>query len=260
MRKYGWPIVLFMGLPFTARIVTIAYSMAFDFGLFSYNWVFMPIVLTSLTTVILLGVLYPWVRSNERATLRLVWSCTLMLAILTAPVYLSAMLAGYDSLVSALVVLPLAVLIGFVVKLWFARQASRLSLAHAFFLVGIVGGLTLHDYYDSLPRYIGWVLGLATSVLAVWLLANFDMRAHTFRRRSAIVVVALTVVGSLQLALTGVGFLPFALAGSRGAELAAFILAFILLETAFLFPLLLLLLLVYLVRVRQPATEVPPAV
>lgn len=252
MRKYGWPIVLFMGLPFTARIVTIAYYAAFDFGLFSYNWLFLPIVLTSLTTAILLGVLYPWVRSNERATLRLVWSCTLMLAILTAPVYLSAMLSGYVSLTSMVIV---SVSVGLVVKLWFARQASRLSLAHAFFLVGVVEGLTLHDYYDSLPLYFGWLLGLATSVLAVWLLANFDLRGHTFRRRSAIVVVALTGVGSLPLALTGVGFLPLALAGSRGLALAAFIL----LETALLFPLLLLLLLVYLVRVRQPTAEVSPA-
>ncbi len=248
MRKYGWPIVLFMGVPFTATIARIAYSMAFDSGFFSYDSLLLPIVLRSLTTAMLLGILYQWVRSDERATLSLVWNCTLMIAIVTVLVSGIPILAGYDSLVSTLALLTLGALVGLVPLLWFARQASRLSLAHAFFLAAVVGGLTLYDDYDYLP--FRWLWGLATSVLAVWLLANFDLRGHAFRRRSAVVVVA----------LAGVGFLPLGLAVSRGGEVAAFffpVVAFSFLVVAFFF--LLPLLLVYLVRVRQPAAESPPA-
>lgn len=256
MRKYGWPIVLFMVVPLTANIVRPADYYALDSGFLSYDSFLMPAVLQGLTAAILLGVLYLWVRSDERATLRLVWSCTLMLAITTALVYLSAMLAGYDSLASMAVVGTLNVLVDFVLLLWFARQASRLGLAHAFFFVIAAGGLTLHNYYYYLPLYFGWLLGLATSVLAVWLLANFDLRGHTFQRRSAIVVVALT-------GLTGVGYLRFALDASReAAVMASFFLpmyVFFLPVYVTFFLLLLLPLLVYLVRVRQPATGIPPA-
>ena len=247
MRKYGWPIVLFMVVPFIAYIVRIAYYYALDSGFFSYDSFFLPAVLQSLTTAMLLGVLYLWVRSNERATLRLVWSCRLTLTIVTALMFLSVMLPGYGSLTSMAVV---SVAVGLVLKLWFARQASRLSLAHAFFLVVVVGGPTLYDNYDSLPFYFGWLWGLATSVLAVWLLANFDLRGHAFRRRSVVVVIA----------LTGVGFLPLALAASHWSTTYGFYGRSLLLSP--LFPLvyfLLTLLLVYLVRVRQPAAGGPPA-
>ena len=249
MRKYGWPIVLFMVVPFTAAIAKIAYFIAFDFGFFSYDSFLLPAVLGSLTTAMLLGVLYLRVRSDERATLRLAWSCTLTITVVRVLAFVIPILAGF-SVVSSLAVLTLGALVGLVPLLWFARQASRLSLAHAFFLVAVVGGLTLYDDYDYLPFYFVWLWGLATSVLSVWLLANFDLRGHVFRRRSAVVVVA----------LAGVGFLPLGLAVSRGGEGAAFffpVVAFSFLVVAFSF--LLLLLLIYLVRVRQPAVEVPPA-
>ena len=240
MRKYGWPIVLFMGVPFTAAIARLAYFIAFDLGFFSYDSFLLPAVLHSLTTAILLGVLYLLVRSDERATLRLVWSCTLTITVVNMLVFVITILAGF-SLASSLAVLILGALVGLVPLLWFARQASRFSLAHAFFLVAVVSGLTLYDDYDYLPFYFVWLWGLATSVLSVWLLANFDLRGHAFRRRSAVVVVA----------LAGVGFLPLGLAVSRGGEVPAFLfplIAFPFLVVVFSF--LLLLLLVYLVRVR----------
>lgn len=249
MRKYGWPIVLFMGVPFTTNIVRSAYYNALDSGFFSYDSFLLPIVLQGLTAGILLGVLYLWVQSNERATLRLVWSCTLMLWIVAALGWGSLMLAGF-SLASATVVTTISVPVGLVVRLWFARQASRLSLAHAFFLVVVIGGLPLYDSSDSLPLYFRWLWGLATSVLAVWLLANFDLRGHAFRRRSVVVVIA----------LTGVGFLPLALAASHWSTTYGFYGRSLLLFP--LVPLVSFLLtfpLVYLVRVRQPAVKVPPA-
>ena len=132
MSKYGWPIALFMGVPFIAIYVRTVYYYAFDSGFFTYDSNLLPNALSSLTTAVLLGVLYLWVRSNERATLRLVWSCTLLLAVVSAPIHLYAVLAGYDSVASQLVVAMLSYPVGLVVLLWFARRASVLSLAHAF--------------------------------------------------------------------------------------------------------------------------------
>ena len=134
MRKYGWPIVLFMVVPFTAAIARIAYSIAFDLGFFSYDSFLLPALLHSLTTATLLGVLYLLVRSDERATLRLVWSCTFTITVVNMLVFVITILAGF-SLASSLAVLILGALVGLVPLLWFARQASRFSLAHAFFLV-----------------------------------------------------------------------------------------------------------------------------
>ena len=43
----------------------------------------------------------------------------------------------------------------------------------------------------------GWLWELVESVLAVWLLANFDLRSHAFRIRGVVVVVALEGLGIL---------------------------------------------------------------
>ena len=117
--------------------------------------------------------------------------------------------------------------------LWYARRASRFSVAHAYFLVFIAGGITLPYFLaEELPIYARELLKLAGGVLAVWLLANFDLRSPAFRRLAAIVVVALN--GLLYLSL------------SVSAVLLETVLFAVL---AFWLPLLL----VYLVRVRHPA-------
>ena len=252
MRKYGWPIVLFMVVPFIALYVRALYFYALDSSFFTYDSIFLPIIVRSLTTVALLGVFFLWVQSNERATLRLVWSCTIVLAAVSALVSLYAMLAGYDSLASEFVVAMLHALVSVVLLLWFARRASVHSLAHAFFLVVVVGGLTLPDLPDALPFYLGWLWQLAARVLAVWLLANFDLRSHAFRIRSVIVFVALNglgVLSGLVLVSSGVAMGRYAVdAPYAFLQVAMSVLSF-----------LLPLLFVYLVRVRHPQTKVPPA-
>ena len=81
---------------------------------------------------------------------------------------------------------------------------------------------------------------MAASVLAVWLLANFDVRGPLFRRSAAAAVVVLEGLVYLPLLLApALFFLP---------QSVVFLL---------LFPLQLIL--VYLVRVRQPGGEAPPA-
>ena len=112
----------------------------------------------SLATAVLLGIPYLRVRNIEQATLRLVWSYTLVLAATSALVYLGAVFAGYGNSLSQLSwVYTLSALLSLLPLLWFARRAARLSPAHAFFLVFIIGGLTLPDLPESLPFYFRWL-------------------------------------------------------------------------------------------------------
>ena len=118
----------------------------------------------------------------------------------------------------------------------------------------IVGGLALPDLPEAIPSHFGlvwqtffWLLWeLVESVLAVWLLANFDMRSHAFRIRGVVAVVALEGLGVLMplvLDFSGVTII-------RSTDLT---LLSVLLLAASVFFFILPLVLVYLVRVRHPA-------
>ena len=242
LRKYGWPLVLFVGIPFVATISRNVTANVYDLygsdisDSFQLSlWI--PGV-AGFTKAVLLGVLYPRLRTTERVTLRLAWSFTLVLAVVSTLLYLGAAFAGFgDSLVHIFGVYSLGTALTFLPMLWFARRASRISLTHAYFLVFIVGGVTLPVLPGSLPFYVGWLWSLAASILAVWLLANFDVRSFWFRRSAAVAVVILGTLAYVPELLPPY-FLPF-------LPLKAVLLS--------LFPLKLVL--IYLVRVRRPAAE-----
>ncbi len=236
MRKYRWPLVLFVGIPFVAQIGYRLAIYAYDLSTYgnpdTHELSLFANGAGSLTAAVVLAVLYPRLRNTESSLLRLVWSFTLVLTGISALLYLSAAFAGYgDSLSQLFDVFTLGALLSLPPLLWFARQASRASLMHAYFLVFIVGGVTLPDVAESLPFYFEWLWRLAGSLLAAWLLANFDVRGLYFRGFAVAVVVVLG--GLLYLPL-----LTFPL----------FLLHSIVL--LLLFPLKLAL--IYLVRVRQP--------
>ena len=240
--KYGWPFLLFMGIPFVADLSRVPTAYFYDWtssgNAGSYEFSLWLAGVGNLATAVLLGILYPRVRNIEQATVRLVWSYALVLAAVSALVYFGALFLGYEASIWQLTwVYTLGALLSLLPLLWFARRASRLSLPHAFFLVFIVGGLTLPDLPESLSLYFKWLWGLAASILAVWLLANFDMRGPLFRRSVAAAVVV----------LAGLVYLPLLL----GPTLF-FLQRVVLL---LLFPLQLLL--TYLVRVRQPHSRRP---
>ena len=194
MRKYGWPAILFIGVPVIFIFVRSLYFYAQDSGLFTNDSILQHSALYGLTTVVLLGVLYLWVRNSERATLRLVWSCTLVLAATWSLMSFYGVWTGFDILEFSSVLWTVSILTELVILLWFARRASRLSLAHALFLVAIVGGLWFPDFPDSLPILLGliwepaWIL--AAGIPAVWLLSNFDLRSKSFRKWSVVAVIA----------------------------------------------------------------------
>lgn len=240
MRKYGWPLLLFVVIPFVATITRIPTAFVYDLSTsgtaHSYELSLWLPGVGSFTTAALLGVLYPRVRNAEQATLRLAWSYTLVLAGISTLLYLGAAFAGYgDSLSQLVQVYTLQAVLSLLPLLWFARRASRTSLAHAFFLVFIIGGLTLPDLPESLPSYVEWLWRLAASILAVWLLSNFDVRGLWFHRSAAIVVVVLGGLAYLPLLWLPLFFLPDSVV------------------LLLLFPLQPVL--IYLVRVRRPAAE-----
>ena len=216
MRKYGWPLVLFVGVPFVAeigyRVTLYVYDMSASGSSGPYESLWFSGA-RSLTSAVVLGILYPLLRNTERSILRLAWSYTLVLQGMGALVYFGAIFAGYgDSLSQVVLVYMVGALMSFLPLLWFARRASRAGLAHAFFLVFIVGGLTLPDPPEALPFYFGWLWELAEGVVAAWLLANFEARGLWFRRSAAVLVVLLGGLVYLPLLLTTILFLlPFPL-------------------------------------------------
>ena len=192
----------------------------------------------SFTTTVLLGALYLRVRRLAESTLPLVWSYTLAVSatglvvwVTTAVVFLPAGGPDWITLVQWSFWVPAALaVVRIPLLLWYARRASRFSLAHAYFLVFVAGGISLpYSLITEIPIYAKPILELASGLLAVWLLGNFDLRGVAFRRAAAIALVALN--GLIYLVL------------SLGTTLTA-----LLVLLSFLLPLLL----IYLVRVRHP--------
>ena len=87
---------------------------------------------------------------------------------------------------------------------WFARQASRLSLTHAFFLVAFTALRPwdpVHSNWslENLPYIyvsilIGVLITLSVMLLKVWLVGNFELRGPAFRRNALIGLVAATLL------------------------------------------------------------------
>lgn len=204
LRKYRWPLVLFVGIPFVAEIsrvlITLVYELSTSGYAGSYESHLWVTGAWSLTAAVLLGVLYSRLPDTEHSILRLAWSYTFVLHVISVPLYFGAAIAGHgDSVWELGGVYMLGALLLLLPMLWFARRASRASLAHAFFLVFIVGGLLLPDFPGSLPFYVEWLWRLAGSILAVWLLANFDVRGPYFRRSAAAAVIVLAALVYLPL-------------------------------------------------------------
>ena len=145
------------------------------------------------------------------------------------------------------------------VRLWFARDASRISLAHAFLLVALTSGVgssilsvasLRHLEGDYLSPYgftvvagilIVWVWA---TILSIWALAHFDGLRHESRRR---VVIALLVLG----AFAAIPYFTVARGIDVGDYVGAMVGVAIVALPTVIFTLIILGL-TYLVRVRQP--------
>ena len=152
LNKYRWELWLFIGIPTVAASVGpvgLAYTwevIASDDGWFFSAW---RAFSTSVVAAVLLGASYARVRRLEAFMLKLFWRYSLAVSVVSALGFLTIRLLPplawpdlseripfYLYLRWLLSLLSLAVVVG-VVRLWFAREASRISLAHAFLVIAL---------------------------------------------------------------------------------------------------------------------------
>ena len=154
----------------------------------------------------------------------------------------------------------ISVLATMLLALWFARSASKLSLAHAFFIIALVFTFPLSDLLTegyvrqsarpSDPLVLSAVmaatamaaLSIVTNLAAVLLLGNFDRRGAAFNKRAAASLFGIkTAIGvAAATPLIALGGAAFALDAPTLIIFAGWGVT---------------LALVYLLRVRQPAPQ-----
>ncbi len=166
-------------------------------------------------------------------------------------------------------------LVSLVITLWFARQASRLSLRHAYFLVLIgtlafssvdgpirtlvIRGLPLEIMLGSTASRAALIssalwfaetllIVLPLALLGIWLLGNFTSRSPTFQWLAIAGLFGYMALLSAVLPLAIIFFLEPTLAD---IAIVVGIMALGTVVIAALFPL------IYLVRVRKTATTTP---
>ena len=166
-------------------------------------------------------------------------------------------------------------LLQYLALLWFARQLSRVSLTHAFFLVAFTSlylyipirsiiGRPLSPEIASaanLDLLIGGFAGLIVMLIKVRLLGNFDRRGERFRKEAIIILVATVILGDYARVALGIllGYmevpsaakLPYMLPTVGLFYVGLFMVIGLVLNLAIL---LVLFGSAYLVRVRQPKT------
>ncbi len=283
LNKYRWELWLFIGIPTVAALVgPIGLAYAWDAIASGDGWAFSAwrAASTSVVAAVLLGASYAKVRRLEGFMLKLFWRYSLAASVVSALGFLTISLLSsqpWDPLDLdflplylrwVLSILALAVLVG-LVRLWFAREASRFSLAHAFLVIALSGSTagssilsfpfllafsvlapTFRDTSDVALQLGTEALGTAITVLSIWALANFDGIGRRLRRRSLAALLALGVLHAVTS--------PSGVAGDvvdyveMGNYMSAALVAAISLLGVTVFTLIVLGL-TYLLRVRQPA-------
>ena len=231
---------------------------------------------SSVVSLLLLAVSYARVRRLEREYLALLWGYVTVVAAISSVAWVATYIGGVESsgegplsvLGRSLLIFGLAGVPSILALLWFARQASRLSLTHALFMVvfttsmlaGPVQGL---QFSDGIATYLahlllGGAITLSIMLLKVWLLGNCDLRGPKFRRNAIIGLVAATVLSQfvrvLVVELIGAG-------GETNPDVLPLlgevfgIAAFVATTALGLGMLLVLFALVYLVRVRVASVD-----
>ena len=264
LNKYRWELWLFIGIPTVVSLISVIYNWsgvrwAGDSGLRDSGAV------TGFAATVALGVSYSWVRRLGRPMLGMLWRYSIAASVVVGAgwgvidlLFLDVILDPTD-LAYSLAGLSAA---GLLVRLWFAREASRISLAHAFLFIALTvatGSLvtpftiawsTLREGYDSYVAVavvgsaaFGIMLVVTITLLSIRALTTFDVLDRTVRKR---VIVALLALGAFDTFLIG-RFSHLAVFGHRYAIDVGISLAGAVVVT------LIILGLTYLVRVRPPA-------
>ena len=181
-----------------------------------------------ITAALLLGsYLYAWRLRPD--LMRLVWAAAFAAGVVhlaVAALDLPLLIIRYVFIYSDSGRFLISELLTMLLILWFARRASGISLAHAFFIAAMVFSLPLSRLFevdllqsaDETPLRVlasaaingGWgALSIGATLAAVWMLGEFDRRGAAFRKRAAAALFG-------TRAALGVG--GAAVAASRGVE------------------------------------------
>ena len=270
---------MIVGIPVTTTLLQTLIFLPLNFLLGSDDATpNLQVLQGSVVTLLLLAVSYLRVRRMGRDFLTLLWAYVVIIGAIWTIAAGAVFIAGIEFPTEAplsilgrtFFIYGLATLPHLLALLWFARQGSRLSLTHAFFLIifapltlfGSVHGFQTTDSIaaDLAKLLVGGAIALSVMLLTVWLLGNFDLRGPEFRRNAVIGLVAATIlsayVGVLFGELIGYGEGPY----SNMLPLldVVFGLAAFAATTAFdLLTVLVLFALAYLVRMRQVSADAP---
>ena len=269
LNKYRWELWLFIGIPTVVSLISVIYDWS------GVRWVGNSGLrdtgaVTGLAAAVLLGLSYPWVRRLGRPMLGMLWRYSIAASVVVGAVWIvSDLLFSGVELDSTDLAYSLGALgaAGLLVRLWFAREASRISLAHAFLFIALtvatgslvtpftIAWLNVREGYDLYVAMavagsaaFGTMLVVTITLLSIWALTTFDVLDRIMRRR---VIVALLALGAFDAFLIG-PVSRIALDGYRAIDMAIPLAAAVVVT-------LIILGLTSLLRVRPP-TGPPSAV
>ena len=278
---YRWELLLLLGAPFAGNVASMAVFPLAGF-LYAQGWLSARFTLFGfegvggLVEAGLLLAFYARVCRLERTFLSLVWGYAILIAAVggvislvaaafrpefgSSGVLAYALWSGGSSLVYGAAVLLLL--------LRFARRASLLSLAHAYFLFLVVKSYlltaplarTLNPQLPDLVTVgvlftIGFVSVFGGGALLAWLLGNFGSRGAAFRKRAVTGLLALYIVSELWELVEWVTLVSD---WSEGLFTVAALTSIGWFPMRFLVFTVLPLALIYLVRVRDLSSRQPP--
>ena len=283
---YRWEMWLIIGIPAVLGVVrTLSFPHISNLlndlvGIFDAG----SLVVVIPVNLLLLSVSYLRVRRLEREFLTSLWRYSIAVAVIGAVSVIAVIGVGDAYPTAPRLVTNLLVeftsLLHFLALLWFARQLSKTSLPHAFFLVAfsplhLFIPLSLYQFipipgslWDGISAEVGWAanlrwsigfVGLLVMLIKVWLLRNFDRRGDRFRKEAVIILAAVVVLsycakGTLSVLLNYLGVPSEAILPLLGFT-AGFMIAS---SIDIVFTVLMLFGVVYLVRVRRPKPDATP--
>ena len=261
---YRWELWLLVGVPAVAQITRIILIVLASRAFGDSNTALhLSNIGGSLSVVLLLAFSYSRVRALGRDFLALLWGYRIAAAILAVVIQSAVLLTTivYPSdespllWISAQLLVYLAFLpVDAFILLLFARKASRISLLHAFFIVAFASFAASPIPRESSDSTLAFALSLTAApvvalllaLVKVWLLGDFDRRSAAFRKNAIGATVAATLASGWTRSV-----IPLLASGGLTAGSAAFV------RQAWpqLALLLVYFVLVYLLRVRQPAPQ-----
>ncbi len=288
---YRWELWLLIGIPAVLAVVSTLSFFLFSSLLLSDRVGSLSIdnasqvatsagqLVVGIVSLLLLSISYLRVRRLERELLASLWRYSIAIPVIgvaTAIAVIVAAVAIADpeeswvvSSLRAAGIRQFALLPQYLALLWFARQLSRVSLTHAFFLVAFTSLYLFIPIQGSLAdgtsiaraaylnMLVSGVVSLIVVLIKVWLLGNFDRRGDRFRKEAIIILVVVVVLSDYARVTLGelLGYLegPY-LAIVPVLGIIVGVVYFVVGFVVNLATLLMLFGVVYLVRVRQPKT------